>query len=142
MSNTLLHTGRLVVVTCWCGIGHAIPESLDRMIDEGKQDGHCPLGHVYVRRGETEAQRLKEEKAALERRLSAERDTARRLRDNLESERRSAAAVRGHLTRARKRIAAGVCPAPGCKRSGFDDIAAHLHTVHPDWVADHEEVLV
>lgn len=137
--TTLTHSTRLVIETCWCGIGHAIPADLARMAAENGTAVYCPLGHRWVVK-QTEAARLREEKQLLERRLSAERDTSRRLRENVDAERRRSAALKGHLTRAKKRIANGVCPVPGCKRSGFERVMAHIASQHPDWLHDHPEV--
>lgn len=58
-------------------------------------------------------------------------------REQLASERRSAAALRGHITRLKNRIVAGVCPVPGCKRSGFSNVMRHVASKHPEWHADH-----
>lgn len=75
---TIEFTDRLVVVTCWCGINHAIPQDLKnfqrRQHDEGREVTgiYCPLGHSHVPSGEGKA-------AKLERQLAWERDRAARL---------------------------------------------------------------
>lgn len=140
MGDTIIHTGRLVTTTCWCGIPHAIPEALYRAASEDpKQAVFCPLGHEWVRR-KSASQIEREKREQLERRLADERDTSRRWRDRAEAEARSAAAYKGHLTRAKKRIANGVCPVPGCKRSGFERVLAHIASQHPDWLHQHPEI--
>lgn len=122
-----------------CGIIWGCPEDY---LDARRRDGqtfYCPNGHGRVFR-ETDLDRERKRTAQLERRLSAERDTAERYRDNWERERRSAIAYKGHLTRIRKRIANGVCPVPGCKRSGFTRVLSHIASQHPDWLHDHPEI--
>ena len=42
--------------------------------------------------------------------------------------------LKGHRTRLKRRLANGVCPVPGCKRSFSDHaMVRHLATVHPDF---------
>jgi hypothetical protein len=110
----------LVTVECWCGMPHAIPDSLD---DQARAKGHsvyCPLGHTWVYRGQTWQQEIE----ASKRREQATRDL-------LHAEERSHQATRGHLTRAKKRSAVGVCPC--CNRS-FQQLARHMKSKHPDFV--------
>ena len=47
-------------------------------------------------------------------------------------ERRSLIAYKGHLTRARNKIAAGNCPAPGCGQH-FANVREHMKFKHPDY---------
>ena len=122
-----------------CGIIHGIPKDF---LDYRRQDGqpfYCPNGHSLSYH-ETEEDRQRKRAQAAERRAAAATDTADRWRANAETERRSAIAYKGHLTRARKRIANGVCPVPGCKRSGFDRVMAHIASQHADWLHQHPEV--
>lgn len=63
-------------------------------------------------------------------RLEQERDAARRRAEN---ERNSRIAVQGHLTRAKKRAAAGTCAC--CKRT-FSNVARHMKTKHPEFVKE------
>jgi hypothetical protein len=108
-----------------CGIPVAMPRE---MYEHRKKDGRsfwCPNGdpqHFIV--GETEEQKLR-------RRLSSAEARASSWRDQAEAAERSKRAVRGHLTRIRRRIANGVCPS--CNRS-FGDVRAHMETQHPDFI--------
>jgi hypothetical protein len=131
---------RLTVLTCGvCSIVHAIPNQLYDRCQERDEHWYCPNGH-YLHFIETEAdkQRHRAERAEQDARWARQqRDAARQL---AETERRSAIAYKGHLTRIRKRIANGVCPVPGCKRSGFDRVLAHIASQHPDWLHAHPEI--
>lgn len=133
-------TVRLEIRECGeCGIVWGLPEDfLDRRRADGKTF-HCPNGHPRVfRETEEDRQRARANRAEQQARWAREeRDAARQL---AEHERRSAAAYKGHLTRVRKRIANGVCPVPGCKRSGFDRVMAHIASQHPGWLHDHPEI--
>lgn len=122
---TLTHIQTLVSVTCWCGVAHAIPQSLNSQARDKKTTVYCPLGHAWVYT-KTNAERLEEERQyreRAERRLQATRDL-------LAAEERSHASTRGHLTRQRKRAAAGVCPC--CNRT-FQQLARHMKAKHPDF---------
>lgn len=116
----------LEVVTCpTCRIVHAIPASLAnsaRAYPGNRSNGWvicCPMGHEWHYTGKSIEEKLREEKA----RVNATRDL-------LEHEQRSHAATRGHLTRQKRRVAAGVCPC--CNRT-FQQLARHMATKHPDF---------
>ena len=112
---------------CMCGVVFAIP---DRLRQERQYDGgsfFCPNGHSMVFKDGV--------KELLERKLKmaqdhAEREAlwaenARRRADALE---RSRNAVRGVVTRMRKRVGGGCCPC--CKRH-FENLERHIASKHP-----------
>jgi hypothetical protein len=129
--DQLTYTGALVVRRCWCGIRHAIPSELDTEINRNpKQSAYCPVGHSYVA-ATPEIEQLRAD-VAFWQRQAATADA------EIEAEKRRSAALRGHLTRLRRRIANGVCPC--CKRS-FSNVRNHIRTQHGDWAAEHAEAL-
>ena len=137
MPETLTHTTQLVVVTCWCGMPHAVPEELRAKQERDHRDGvrpqqdiYCPLGHSYIISGEGDAERLR-------RVLAAERERAGRLAAERDQAQASARAQKGAATRARKRAAAGVCPC--CNRT-FKQLARHMKSQHPDFDPEAEAV--
>jgi hypothetical protein len=113
---TLTYSGELTVVTCWCGVHLAIPASLYAEARRTRHTVYCPLGHAFSYSDST-AERL--------RRAEAREQATREL---LQAEERSHAATRGHLTRHRKRAAAGVCP---CCHRTFQQLARHMANKHP-----------
>jgi hypothetical protein len=128
MTSALKYSGELVILTCWCGVTHAVPDSLRdeqlRQHNAGQRPLgiYCPLGHAHVPAGEGEAAKLK-------RQLAFERDqlaAARAERDQIEASRR---AIKGQVTKLRKRIVAGACPF-GCRRH-FANLERHVATKHP-----------
>lgn len=137
MADTVSFTKTLSIITCSatrCGVTFALD---DEYIADRRKDHvtwYCPNGHPRHYPAKNAEEELRDELARKERQLASER--ARR--DQAEADARHQAAVargtKGALARARKRAAAGVCPAPGCKRS-FADVAAHVATCHPDLVA-------
>lgn len=131
MTTTLTYTGALTVTSCWCGIRVAIPDSLYREAHNNGHTVYCPLGHTFVFKT-TEVDRLNGELEAERRRTILARSQRDRALTNAEAERRSAIAYKGHLTRVRNKIAAGVCPVPGCKRN-FSNVRGHMERMHPDF---------
>lgn len=129
--KTITYTETLVTVTCTCGVNFAIPDALNRRaLSEGARGKgiYCPLGHSWVYAGKSDEQKAREAQ-----------DEAARLRAWLDQEQartaeleRSRTALKGELTKARKRAAAAVCPVPDCKRQ-IVQMKRHLATKHPDW---------
>lgn len=105
-----------------CGVPFAVPRAKYEACMHNGETWYCHNGHSW-HRVETREQRLQRE---LARERSHNQFLSRRA-EHLEASRR---AVRGHLTRTRRRIAAGVCPC--CKRT-FRDLASHMQTKHPGY---------
>lgn len=122
----MTYTETLIVTHCWCGIALAIPETLFKHAKQTEKNHvYCPIGHTFVfgSTWERKAREAEEAKARSERRELATRDLLR-------AEERSHTATRGHLTRARKRAAAGVCP---CCNRHFENVQRHVERKHPDF---------
>lgn len=132
-SNGAKYQDGFGVVDCSeCSIVFALTDSFIQRCTSSGKTFYCPNGHAQAWK-ETDAAKLrkaKEEAARTEARLRRQIDNAL---DNAQFERRRAAALKGHLTRARNRAAAGVCPQPGCRRS-FHSLAEHVRTEHPNLI--------
>lgn len=140
MTQTMTYTGQLVVTTCWCGIACAIPADLYRRAQDEKNFGvHCPLGHTFVY-SKTDAERERERATRLESDLRRARIRQSALQDQADAAERSARAYKGHVTRLRNRIQAGLCPVEGCRRN-FANVKGHIARMHPDWMHEHPEVM-
>jgi DNA repair exonuclease SbcCD ATPase subunit len=130
VSDTIEYTGRLTVLTCWCGMRHAVPEELRRQQVRQQDRGesvtsvYCPLGHSHIPAGKSQATIERERRERLEAQLQHERDQH-------QAERRSHAATKGQLTKTKKRISGGTCPC--CNRS-FVNLARHMKGQHPEYV--------
>lgn len=118
---TITYTEELVTEVCWCGINHAIPRNLARQAREKGTAVYCPLGHTWVIR-ETEVDKLRKQ-------LESERQSKKFWQDQADAAEKSKTALKGQLTKARKRAANGVCPC--CNRS-FVDVARHMRSKHPE----------
>lgn len=118
------------VTCCNCLVHFAMDQELNqRCLDIGRTF-YCPNGHPqhYT---ETEVAKLKKLNQNLNSRLGWAEADARRSRDKAETAKRQKAAIKGQLTKTRRRIANGVCPC--CNRS-FTNVARHMHSKHPDFV--------
>lgn len=140
MTTTLNYRGTLTVTKCWCGIPVGIPSELYRAMQaDSNQNAHCPIGHTFVF-GKNATDCANERADNLERRLQRAEGREAALRDQLGASERTAAALRGWITRYRNHIAAGVCPVEGCKRN-FANVKGHIERMHPDWIHAHPEVM-
>ena len=83
---------------------------------------YCPNGHrlVYTTSAYEDERQLRQ---AAEKRI-------RLLRDDLDTEKRRAAAYKGHFTRVSNNVREGVCPA--CSQT-FPALEEHMRDAHPDW---------
>lgn len=107
---------------CVCGIHFGVPF---RLLQQKRQKGgtfYCPNGH-QLGWNETELDRLRKQ---AERARAAE--TA--ARDQRDASERSNRALRGVITRERRRVANGVCP---CCGRHFEQLQRHMETQHPDY---------
>jgi hypothetical protein len=126
---SVLGHATVTVVCAHCSVEFAIPPGLEAVLHVNEETFYCPFGHSqYFPKGAT-AEQIAKARAEI-----AERNLANREED-LRSERASHAATKGHLTRARQREAAGVCPM--CHRS-FAQVRRHMDRMHPDFVEHHK----
>lgn len=126
--NYLTYTGELEKMQCWCGIHFAVPVIIySRYRDRKQETIYCPLGHGCMP-GKNEIKKLKAQIASL-------REREEHLRNCVQSEQNSNRALRGHLTRTKKRIQHGVCPC--CNRT-FKNLARHMGTKHPTYELDND----
>lgn len=135
MTDTMTYTGELTILTCWCGIKHAVPDTLRRYQLNQHDMGinfsvYCPLGHQHVPSGDSRAKKLERELAAAKAMAAREQQrhdqTKAELRET-EARRRGEKAAK---TRIKNRVQHGVCPC--CNRT-FQDLARHMAGQHPDY---------
>jgi len=93
---------------------------------------YCPKGHsVTFAKSELDRAREEAQQVRKDADLAWERFRAERAAHDVE--RRSHAATKGHLTRMRNRLAAGMCP--WCKRS-ITQLREHVGEKHPEHAAE------
>lgn len=128
--STINVTTTLTTINCGeCGGIYAIQERYRREKQEAGGFWTCPYCKCGWGFGKSENDRLKAD-------LETERNRSRIWKERAQAEERSKIAVRGHLTRTKKRIAGGACPC--CKRS-FTNLARHMSTQHPDYAEQENE---
>lgn len=119
-----------------CGIGYGITPDFEQRRQNDGESFYCPRGHTASYHT-SELDRVKKQLAAVE----YDRDFQKEQRENerraKEHAQASARTSRGHLTRVKKRIAAGVCPC--CKRT-FGDLARHMAGQHPTYATVYPEL--
>lgn len=122
-----------------CGLNWAVDTEWWNARRADGQGFVCPNGCQRVFR-ETDADRERKKREQLERTLGWTRESLTAARELAQREARRGAAARGQVTRMRNRIKAGVCPVPGCKRTGLgEDVLAHIEAKHPTWHTEHPE---
>lgn len=122
---------RFTVLDCaTCAQVFAITDELHARRLWDRANFWCPLGHANVYCG-GEKERLEGEVQELERRVTRLNAEVDQERARAATATRSANATRGEMTKLRKRIANGVCPA--CHRT-FSQLARHMKSKHPQEV--------
>jgi septal ring factor EnvC (AmiA/AmiB activator) len=121
-----------------CGILYFFPEKwCDKAADE-KTSWQCPNGHGQKFRT-SEKEELRQERDRLKQRVAEKDDEIAEQRRMREETERSLVATKGHVTRVKKRAAAGTCPC--CQRT-FSNMAEHMKRQHPKFVEESGAVVV
>lgn len=108
---------------CWvCGCNFAVDQFLLNNMREQDKVCHCPNG-CRLGFGESKASQL-------EKQLTAERARHDQTRATLGDARRSNIALRGVVTRTKKRVGKGVCP---CCNRHFRELERHMADMHPEY---------
>lgn len=115
-----------------CEMQFAVPDSwlADRKRDH--RGWYCPNGHCRAFMGESDIERAQRQALRATERADREERWRRDAEARTESTERRARALRGVITKTKRRIAHGVCPC--CKRS-FSALHRHMKNQHPDYVA-------
>lgn len=132
-SRTVYVETKIHVIKCAsCQIDFGIGEDFMRRRREDHNGFYCPNGHSNAYNGPSDTEKRAQQ---AERELDAARSLAQResqRRQRAEAEARTsdyrARAAKGQLTKARKRIAAGVCP---CCNRQFQNVLRHMAGQHP-----------
>jgi len=116
------------LVNCYsCGVFYLIPDIIEKAALERRGPNgrtvYCPNGHEWYYVGQTEAEKLRQERDRLQQRL-AQKD------DEIAEKAREVSAAKGQITKLKKRASAGTCPC--CNRT-FQNMATHMRKQHPDF---------
>lgn len=133
----LVEIGMYVSDCPQCGVIFGITTELETNRRKDGQKFFCPNGHSMSWSPDAE-DKLRKEKAALEKQLAEQVASRERYQQWLRNERESHAATerrlsaaKGQQTKLKKRIAHGVCPC--CNRT-FAEVARHMKRQHPEYV--------
>lgn len=128
----MFKTITVVEVTCAeCGCDFGMQDNFRAMRIEDGKTFYCPAGHNnYYPKRENELKALRQRNENLNKRLGWAEQSERQAREEAERVKREKSAIKGQLTKTRKRIANGVCPC--CNRT-FVNIARHMDSKHPDF---------
>lgn len=128
-------------ITCCnseCGISFAVPAHWRKQKLRDHSWWYCPNGHHQHYPGTSDIEKAKAEAEALRSQLAAETQSRKYWTKRAEQERkakegvkRSRAAVKGQLTKVKRRVANGVCP---CCNRHFEDLQLHMAAKHADYV--------
>ncbi len=113
-----------------CGITFGITPDYEKRRRDDHKGFLCPNGHSNVYNGSSEEEKLRRERDNLKQQMARVEDEKAAALREAEHARASARTHKGHLTRTKNRIAAGVCPC--CNRT-FDNLARHMATQHKDY---------
>lgn len=136
--NAVINVGITLVTEecCDCHVLFAIPQEMRNRLVNDHSRFYCPNGHGQSYTGKTDAQKERELRERAERQLEQARTRMHRAEQNAQAERRSAAAYKGQVTKLRKRVADGICPVPGCRRT-FQNVARHVEGQHSKYLEEH-----
>lgn len=131
---TMTVIGTLQTVSCCvCGTPFGIEETLfGHLQRRHEQAFYCPNGHRQNFVGPTPEEKLRRQLAEMEESRNLARARARSEHDRAENIKASLVATKGHLTRTKKRVAAGVCP---CCHRTFQALSRHMSAKHPEYTA-------
>ncbi len=119
-----------VTITCYqCGIPFGVPDYFRAKRLQDKESFFCPNGHsqAYV---ESESDRLKKQIASEKANTEYYRQIAETRGKQRDHARLQTRALKGVVTKVKKRVGNGVCPC--CQRT-FQSLARHMQAKHPEY---------
>jgi hypothetical protein len=125
-------------ITCChtdCGITFAAPDVWMRARRDDHSSWYCPNGHRQHFTGPTEEDKLRRKVAELQGNYDWMRESRDHYRGQLEHSDRSRRALKGTVTKMRKRAIAGMCQF--CRRT-FAHVQRHVESQHPG-VSTHDD---
>ena len=137
MSTVSLDVDLHVLSCCNCGMTFAVPDAWVTDRRRNHDTWYCPNGHGQHFPGKTDAEKANAEAERLRGELAAARQDKKYWYDRTKEERqakeaveRSRSAIKGQLTRVKRRVVNGVCP---CCNRRFADLHRHMETKHPEY---------
>ncbi|GAA3730349.1 hypothetical protein GCM10022239_03680 [Leifsonia bigeumensis] len=129
------YSASLVVIECGstgCGVVFALSDNYVAARRRDHKTWYCPNGHAQHYPSESDIERAERRRKEALRHANDGWAAWSASQDQLRASERSKAALKGHLTRARNKVAAGNCPAPGCGQH-FANVREHMKFKHPEF---------
>lgn len=124
---------QLTVTDCAsCGMVFAITQDFEKRRREDGKGFYYPNGHS-LSYGNSEIDKLRKKLGQVEENAVWWRARACDYEEDAQREKRQKAAVKGQLTKFKKRVANGVCPC--CNRT-FANLSRHMANQHPDFAGE------
>lgn len=122
--TTQTYIGTLTVAECGeCGMAFGMTPEFVRKRERDHATFYCPAGHPRYYPAKSDIERVRERAEYAEARFVSERD------QRLAAE-RSQRALKGVVTRTKRRIGKGVCP---CCNRHFANVERHMDSQHPEY---------
>ena len=119
-----------------CGGIYAIAETYRQQKYQKGGYWNCPYCQCSWGFGTSEIDRLKAQLSAKEREVEQERKRKEWAQQEARITEHRRRALKGHLTKTKKRISHGVCPC--CNRS-FENLRRHMTTKHPAYIKEKKQ---
>jgi hypothetical protein len=134
---TLSHSTTITIISCSsCGVPIALGQHHESSLRRNHKTFYCPNGHNQYFPAKSDVEKERERAELAEQRVARANTRAIQAQQEAENARRSAAAYKGQVTKLRKRVAAGICPVPGCRRT-FQNVARHVEGQHATYLEEH-----
>lgn len=130
MVDTVTLNIKLVLDECiQCGMVFAVPATFQRQRQGDHTTYYCPAGHgQFYKSGMSDLEQAQTQIERYKKLYLDERRYAAAVVEERNEAQRSLKATKGQLTKAKKRIANGVCP---CCNRHFVNLERHMHGQHP-----------
>jgi hypothetical protein len=120
----------LVSVTCKsCGCVFGLSEDMHQKFRKTHNWFYCPNGHQIYFPQKSDEEKLQEQLKDARARASHQQERAEHFREEWDRADRRRAAIKGHYTRMKNRIAEGQCP---CCKQTFNNVRKHMQHKHPE----------
>lgn len=135
IGETTTYSGELVTIECastGCGVVFALTDNYIAARRRDHATWYCPNGHSRYYPGESDIEKANRLRKLAEQTRNDGWTAYEAAQDQLRASQRQKASLKGQLTKARNKIANGVCPVGNCRRH-FDNVQAHIASEHPTW---------
>lgn len=135
VGGSKIYSGELKIIECahtGCGVVFALSDNYIAARRRDHATWHCPNGHTRYYPAESDIERAERLRKVALVDANTGWSAYQASQDQLRASERSKAALKGHLTRVRNKIAKGYCPVPDCGQH-FANVREHMLHKHPEF---------